>query len=582
MDSSSENSFAWTDTSSDSFNSASMAGDSENIQEDKNIDHIIKKKKDKKLSRTQVNANSVELQSKLDIKEETEYCININNGKDKKKKIKVEPDSENEKGKKKPTQLEHNGNPNQTSSYDEAFLDMKVKQEEVLSSSKHKKKKKKRTSSLDHSCNNSSSETCTENVTLKHDSESDSEMSKSKKKKKKSKKKYGSDNDKIGQNIDIEESANKKEKPYSKHNETYTSVVDNNTLQDESEESGYDEISAIKCDDSHSLHTISLINKSVEDENTEINHNSELISKLDKKSKPEPESNKPSVVNRRTQSISDRIRFEDDEDTNIESSQLEHDNYSHNNKKSSKLKQFLKANPNLKMITDTFNNNRNLTLDDEIWILKCPKDIDINNFHDTTLNIFEKCKIKVGGQSFEGSTEEQSGTISLLTMERSGSKIKSVPLRGIVNLRKRIPKAHFRDDNIMMNDQTNFIPLPETKCRHPLFGSNYKKALKIPAAVAERLNVQHSEKSRTEKKKKKNKKDKSLSEQVCTEEEQSDIIMKPDPENLVTKLEKKKKKRKIVDDEGPVPKKIKRVKHDPESAEAWESEKAIEENLFNF
>ncbi|PZC76181.1 hypothetical protein B5X24_HaOG204925 [Helicoverpa armigera] len=582
MDSSSENSFAWTDTSSDSFNSASMAGENENV-EGTNIEN--RKKKSRKSSLT----NDLELQSKVEIKEETEYCVNKSNGKDKKKKIKIEPDSENEKGegKKKSTQLEHNGHSHETSSYDEAYLDMKVKQEEVSSSSKHKKKKKKRTSSIDstslpksndNSHINSSSETCTDNIALKQ--ESDSEMSKSKKKKKKSKKRYDSDNDDVQQNMDIDESDNRKEKTYSKHNETYTSAVDNDTLHNESDESGCDEISAIKCDDSHSLHTISFINKSIDDEITEINHNSSLIPKLDKKSNPEPESNKTSVVNKRTQSISDRIRFEDDEDTNIESSQLVHDD-SFYNKKPSKLKQFLKANPNLKLITETFNNNKNLTQDDEIWILKCPKNINIVDFQDTTLNIFGKCKIKVGGQAYEGSAEEQSGTLSLLTMEHSSSKIKNVPLSGIINMRKRIPKAHFQDDSIMINNQTNFIPLPDTKCRHPLFGSNYKKALKIPAAIAERLSVQQSEKSRTEKKKKKNKKDKSLSEHVSPEE-QSDVTMKPDPDNSLTKLEKKKKKRKITDDEDPVPKKIKRVKHDPESAEAWESEKAIEENLFNF
>lgn len=549
-----------------------------------------------KKSRKKHSDGSLNLEPDVVIKEEKMYFETKTNSSVKKKYIKVEPDSDNDirKKKKKNKNLETNGGQNDAqdfSAYDESYLNMKVKQEESLttSSSKHKKKKKREcTSSTDllktplksHE-NNSSNELYDDNVILKDETENDVGIRKTKKKKK-SKKKYDNEN----QILDIEEKmdvdktvVNKNSK--GKHTDSF--ATDNTILQEESDESGCDEISAIKCDDSHTTHTLSFINKTVEEEQNKVNCSDNLnVTSKPSSIVPEQESSeKLQAIKHRKQRLSDRIRFEDDDDdTNTESSYVEHESNSENNTKPLKLKKFLTNNPNLKLLSQTYNNNGTVTRDDEIWVLKCPKEINIQDFHNTTLNIHGKCKVKIGGQSYEGSVEEeQADIISLLTMDQNKYTIRNVQLSGIINLRKRIPKAHFRDDNVMVNNQTNFIPLPETKCRHPLFGSNYKKALKIPTAIAERLNMQDTEET-AKRKKKKNKKEANSSEQVNSQV-QSDITLKTEPE-LSEVREKKKKKRKLIDDEGPAPKKVKRIKHDPESAEAWESEKAIEENLFNF
>ncbi|KAJ8732369.1 hypothetical protein PYW08_015099 [Mythimna loreyi] len=570
MESSSENSFAWTDTSSDS---TSMAADDIIEYPNKNDVKETKGKKSKKKHEDQ----SVSLEPSAIIKEEKAYFDSKSNSSVKKEHIKIELDSDNDIKKKKKNikNVESNGNHNYSQdsiSYDESYLDMKVEQES--SSSKHKKKKKRnRTSSIDLSTtpfksheNNSGLEMYSDHVTIEEETENDTEIRKTKKKKK-SKKKYDCDHPipDFEEKMDVEETVVNSN---NKGNDSDSFVTENTALQEENEESVGDEISLIKCDDSHTAHTLSFNNKaSIQNSNK----------KLD-------------TAKYRKQRISDRILFEDDDDdddsgddTNIQSSHVNHASNSENSKK--QLKRFLKYNPNLKQLPQTYNNSMSITRDDEIWILKCPKEININDFNKTTLNIQGKSKIKVGGQSYEGNIEEeQSGTLSLLTIEQNNYKIRNFQLNGTINLRKRIPKAHFRDDNVMVNNQTNFIPLPETKCRHPLFGSNYKKALKIPAAIAERLNVQDTEDTllrATKRKKKKNSKETNTSKQVSPLVS-SDITMKTEPEFSLEIREKKKKKRKLMDDENPTPKKVKRIKHDPESAEAWESEKAIEENLFNF
>lgn len=551
-----------------------------------------KKTKGKK-SRKKHNDESVSSEPKVVIKEEDETYIEIKSSL-KKKINRIEPDSDNDTHKKnKIMSLLTNGDQHDSQdsiSYDESYLNLKVKQEESASYLKKHKKKKRKHESIDSSTNplsqenDLSSEINHDNVTSIEEIENNAEINETKKKKKnKSKKHYGADDlpQDIEEKMDFEETVVKKN---CKGNHTHSFVKENTTFQEESDLSGCDEISAIKCDDSHSPHAISFINKSIGHANTKVNCNDNLnISNKQAGNVTEPDFNKKlEATELRKQRISDRIRFEDDDDddhTNTEPSHVEHESHSDSN---AKLKHFLNTNPNLKLLSQKITNKTNLTRDDEIWILKCPREINIKDFESTALNINGKCKIKIGGQTYEGSAgEEQSETIPLLIMEQNKYKIRNFPLNGIINLRKRIPKAHFRDDNIMVNNQTNFIPLPDTKCRHPLFGTNYKKALKIPTAIAERLNVKDTEDNmiRTAKrKKKKNKKDNHTSEQV---DPQSDVTMKTEPE-LSDMREKKIKKRKNIDDEGPAPKKMKRIKHDPESAEVWESEQAIEENLFNF
>lgn len=547
MDSSSDNSFAWTDTSTDSVNSTAMATNAFNGINTHKSDKQIKKKKEK-LSRIQ---ESIDLKADMDIKEEANFSSI-------KSFIKLEPDSENDfKKKKRNKHLASNGTQNESqdsASYDETYLDMKVKLEEtsVVSSKKHKQKKRKRSSSVD---SNSNCEVNHEHThTLNEETDDDTKPMKTKKIKKF--KKEDSRNDHTDNIYSTEPDVSVQEQTFRNSESKYnnSSVIENNTLQDGSEEESNGEISAIKCDDSQVVHAISFMDKSIE------------------KSKS------------RTKRISDRIRFEDDNDSTIhESSPEEDDNSSERSNKPLILKKVLKTNPNLKQVLHSFNRNACVNQNDEIWVLKCPREINISDFTNTTLNIHGKCKVKVSGQTYEGNAEEeQLDTLSLLALDHNKLKIKNISLNGVITLRKRIPKAHFRDDNIMVNNQSNFIPLPETKCRHPLFGSNYKKSLKIPAAISERLNMQASGEVKTEKKKKrKDNKDENKAAEIDLQE-LGVSEMKSEPGLPAEVREKKKKKRKLVDDEGPAKKKVKRFKTDPESAEAWESEKAIEENLFNF
>ncbi|CAH1644022.1 unnamed protein product [Spodoptera littoralis] len=549
MESSSDNSFAWTDTSTDSVNSTSMATNAFNVNDSCKSDRRVKKKKEN-LSR--IN-ESIDLKAETDIKQEANFS-SIKNC------IKVEPDSvDGFKKKKRNKHLECNGTKiesQDSASYDETYLNMKVKLEEtsVVSSQKHKQKKRKHSSSVDSNSTTSNCEVNHEH-TLNQESEVDTTPPKSKKIKKLKKEDSSNNHDEM-YSPDLNLSLQDETFSNNESNYNNCSVIENNTLQDGSDEESNDEISAIKCDDSHVIHAISFIDKGLE------------------KSKSQ------------TKRISDRIRFEDDNDSTLNESSPEEDEHSSEySKKPLILKKVLKNNPNLKQVLQSFKQNTQcINQNDEIWILKCPREINISDFTNTTLNIHGKCKVKLAGQTYEGTVEEeQSDALSLLALDHNKLKIKTISPNGAITLRKRIPKAHFRDDNIMVNNQINFIPLPETKCRHPLFGSDYKKSLKIPAAISERLNTQANEeivKTEKRKKKKDNKNDNKASQ--IDLQELSVFEMKSEPGLPAEVREKKKKKRKLLDDEGPAKKKAKRVKTDPESAEAWESEKAIEENLFNF
>lgn len=542
MESSSDNSFAWTDTSTDSVNSTSMATNAVNENNSYKSERRVKKKKEN-LSRIY---ESIDLKAEMDIKEEANFG-SIKNY------IKLEPDSvDGFKKKKRNKHLECNGTKiesQDSASYDETYLNMKVKLEEtsVVSSQKHKQKKRKHSSSVDSNSTTSICEVNHEHThTLNQESEVDTTQPKSKKIKK-LKKEDSSNNHKDEMyspdpNLSLQDEKSRN----NESNYNNSSVIENNTLQDSSDEESNDEISAIKCDDSHVIHAISFIDKGLE------------------KSKSQ------------TKRISDRIRFEDDNDSTLNESSLEEDQHpSEYSKKPLISKKVLKNNPNLKQVLQSFKQNTQcINQNDEIWILKCPREINISDFTNTTLNIHGKCKVKLAGQIYEGSVEEeQSDALSLLALDHNKLKIKTISLNGAITLRKRIPKAHFRDDNVMVNNQTNFIPLPETKCRHPLFGSDYKKSLKIPAAISERLNMQANEengKMEKRKKKKDNKNDNKASQ--IDLQELSVFEMKSEPGLPAEVREKKNKKRKLLDDEGPAKKKAKRVKTDPESAEAWESE----------
>ncbi|CAH0627485.1 unnamed protein product [Chrysodeixis includens] len=602
MESGSENSFAWTDTSSDSFNSSTKDATEVNSFEKIGLDnnHKMKGKEKKSFSK-----NKNEEDNEINIKEEHSEVNNMKHLK--KKKIKLEPESDSDiTNKIKINQFEINGNqPDSQNSetYDETFLDMKVKLEEstLPTTTKKKKSKKKRRSSIVSNVSSTSTKLkCDTHDELINgtnhnnlaESESETGKTKSKKKKKKTQEISQNSDEEIEDKIEIGETTISKQdvsyKTLHQHNTVNHSVVtENHSIEDESDENSCNEISAIKCDNDIT-HTISFIDKSTTGKALNISVSETSISSPDKQAPnkvPRTISlNITDPTKQRTPRISERLLFEEDDHLDHLESSPEQDKDYTSSKNTKKTKQFLKGNPNLKLVTQQLYNS-NLTQDDEVWILKCPKEIDVSSFAGKKINIHGKCKIKFDGQTYDGSAEDdiQSNTLTVLTMEHNNYKINNLPLNGIISLRKRIPKAHFHDDNVMVNNQTNFIPLPETKCRHPLFGSNYKKALKIPASIAERLNVQDNIETtlKTEKrKKKKHKSDKNTLEQENPVIQ--DTVMKTEPDLTTNVSEKKKKKKRKISVDGDAAPKKKRIKHDPESAEAWESEKAIEENLFNY
>ncbi|XP_075970102.1 uncharacterized protein LOC142972731 [Anticarsia gemmatalis] len=566
---SSEDSFTWTDTSSDSIGSPMAVGSQELSHSTDSDSKHEKKRKVKKLSSNHYNGDEDISNSEVNVKIEKEHS---ENSIDKMKLVKTEPESDTDKPKKKkkPKHMEMNGHDNQaqdSASQEESYLDLKVKQEEVTGSKTKKKKKQSVENSSETLELTEHQNSSTNHKHLGINSDSETGVTKSKKKKKKAKRRGNSEslNDvEEDDKMDVEETL-VQDNNSSRIGDT--SITENSTFQDDS---GSGEISAIQCEDDHNLHTF--IEKEKKNESL---YKSTILSQFKAERNHNDSQLMTQATEKRTPRISDRIRFEDDEDFQYETDHVvEHKE----DKISSKLKKFIKTCNNVRVISQTFERSSILTDDDEVWVIKCPKQIDIQDLCDMDLNIQGKCKIKVGGQTYDGSLEDkQLDTTAALTIKHNKYQIDNLPLCGIINFRKRIPKAHFHDDNIMVNNQTNFIPLPETKCRHPLFGSNYKKSLKIPAAVAERLYPQNNE--IVEKRKKKHKKNRDIDEDPSTKREHN---MKTEPEQTNNVHEKKKKKRKHVDDEGPPPKKIKKIKHDPESAEAWDSEKAIEQNLFNF
>ncbi|KOB64032.1 Uncharacterized protein OBRU01_24595, partial [Operophtera brumata] len=280
---------------------------------------------------------------------------------------------------------------------------------------------------------------------------------------------------------------------------------------------------------------------------------------------------------KRTPTISERIQFEEDESSDVNQRQT-----TKTSTKSSNLNIFLKENLNLKPFPGTLNAKSVLTVDDDVWIVTCPKEVDVDAFENKEFTLEGKCKLKLNGQTYEGTVDNESGNMSMLSSEQSTFVIKTLLVKGCLNFRKRIPKSHIQDD-VMLNNQTNFIPLPETKCRHPLFGTGYRRAIRLPASVAGRL---HAHPGRHHKQR-------GAPSQECSDpfirstkaEFSSESSVKPEFESDQTQtvsIKKNKKKRKHSYSKEALPRETKRIKHNLESAEAWESEQAIEENLFNF
>lgn len=266
--------------------------------------------------------------------------------------------------------------------------------------------------------------------------------------------------------------------------------------------------------------------------------------------------------------ITDRIKFENDT-LDFSNDEIEVKGSKH----SAALRKYLKKNTHLNQIKVNHNSGAVITEEDEVWVLKCPSEVDINSLKDTSLVLDTKCKLKANNQTYVGYIENYTPQVAILTLDQNKPVIKNVPISGMIQFSKRIPKPHYMEEN-SVNNQSNFIPLPETKSRHPLFGVHYKSAIKIPKHISDRLNGLETELIPEDNEKRKKKKKKHKKETNGSEDE-----MKPEPEPEPVR---KKRKLKHSNNDDTSPKLSKRLKHDPDSAEAWDSEKAIEQQLFNF
>lgn len=275
----------------------------------------------------------------------------------------------------------------------------------------------------------------------------------------------------------------------------------------------------------------------------------------------------PAKTSLRRSKICDRIQFEDEIEMNG------HVSDSSEVTEPKKIRRYLKSNPHLKPVSIT-EVKLLISKDDDVWILHCPQGIDITQLENSDITVDEKCKMKIDGQTFHGNLDTEFNSITVLNYHKMKPVIKNLSINGMVNFRKKIPRPHYYEDNVVVNNQTNFIPLPDTKCRHPLFGSDYKRAIKIPTAVKARLRaVQDEELEEVQevkcerKRKKKHKKEKIVVDECDVVDNKAEVP-------------RKKRKHLHIDEEEPAPKKSKKIKHDPDKV--WESEEAIKESLFNF
>lgn len=185
------------------------------------------------------------------------------------------------------------------------------------------------------------------------------------------------------------------------------------------------------------------------------------------------------------------------------------------------------------------------------------------------LTVDGKGKIKIDGNTYDCSTERDQSHLNLNMCSDGRFIMKRIAPKGTLQLRHRIPKPHVAQEGSIVNKQ-QFIPLPETKLRHPLLGHEYRAALALPPQVA--LRLRHATATAT-------------------------ATMQPDEpadctDSAATATATKKRKRKRTSSvadvvaeraESPPPprKKSKKAKRNVDAG-TWDSAQAIEENLFNF
>ncbi|CAH2107841.1 unnamed protein product [Euphydryas editha] len=544
---SSDDSFAWSDASKDSDDMA------DNIKEEAEESGIeYKRNLQEKLFKEEEQESK-----KKSKKRKHEETVAVNGSEDvKPENVKSEPESDFDVPKKK-KKKKHNDDS------DYSTLDQLIKNElpsfEEPAPVKSKKKKRHKresetvtTEELDS--HNHDADMIIEENHIENDVKEEIEI----KKKKKSKQHTNSSNDDFEPSDD-----NFKAKKKSKKNKKQEKII-NSTSCDKSEIMQMSQIEDISAIDSSTL-----VNNYLDDDQVKTNGNASDVSQ-EIETKNQDISNSKHV--KKNHKISDRLTFEDKDSIEFKSKDdLDDTNFSKN------LKQFIDSNSHLKIINSAAEKESVLSKKYEIWIIKAPHEVNLADFKDINMKLDTKSKLKINGQTYDLVSDDSIQKAPILMCNKNKMYLSDVPIKGFININKRIPKEHIPEENSIINIQKKFIPLPETKFRHPFFGVNYKKATKISPSVAERLNdaVISSPVNDERQKKKKHKKEKRKVEV------ESESEIKPLDEETTVISSKKKRKRKSSTKEESVSKKSKHIKNE-ESGDVWESEQAIEKNLFDF
>ncbi|XP_038210629.1 uncharacterized protein PFB0765w-like [Zerene cesonia] len=560
---SSDESFAWTNASNDNSDS-----NDDNV----NTLKVIDKMKYNKINQCEGKFNSTYL-SEEDIVEKNQSkkakkrkkSIENNSESPKKKHIKIEQQSDVDEKITK-TKIKHEFDNNRAgdsdTSFNDTYLNLCVKEEQASDNIKTKKAKKSKKKKLSVNSNTEHDE-----VDKKYEIEEDSRQSFI-----------------IEDKITVEE--------------TVVSKPINNNSEYLNEES------CIKPKKKKKKHKqsicenndISEIQTSVNnytDSNEELDHNNHNSGQADHSivengSADDSIENSQKLKNsKKNRKISDRIKFEDDT-TDVEYNNHNDSTIIEENRivPSKQMKRYIIENPNLQKLNIKISNkNFVVTETDEVWLFKCPRDIDITHLSGIKLDVSSKSKVKIDGKNYDTIVDDNISRLPILSYTSENRVIiRNVKLNGSLSLKKRLPKTNPLGKEMMADDHISYIPLPETKCRHPLFGVHYKKSIKIPAEITKRLKENsetHDDIDEVRKKKKKYKKEKRLvQEEVDIEPPEA---LKVEADTFIVHKKKKANKRKFSEVDESSPPKKKRLKHNPEaSAETWESEQAIEETLFNF
>ncbi|XP_077284886.1 uncharacterized protein LOC143910330 [Arctopsyche grandis] len=225
------------------------------------------------------------------------------------------------------------------------------------------------------------------------------------------------------------------------------------------------------------------------------------------------------------------------------------------------LKKFLDENPNLR--PTPVSQTDLITENDDLWLIQCPPRFDVDSLVRLRILDHDKSKLKIPNSKLEcvNIDKDSNQDITMILPATAGRPctINNYTIKGKYVVRERMKTAiSVRPEE----EQTTTVPFPDNlKIRHPLFGGDYKKHIKLPSVVCERLANPPTRSLKS------HKKYKTVQEPVVKEEEVHDTT--------VTKQHKKRKGSPGLLDDTVKSKKMKMAQ------KMWETETSIEKSLFD-